>query len=87
LYRVRIERRARKEIEQLPTRDGDRVARSIKQLAGEPRPPGCVRLSGTSRSLLRVRVGPYRIIYEIRDEALLVLVVSVAKRDEVYRGL
>ena len=57
----------------------------IDALAHDPRPAGCRRLSG-SDGLWRVRVGDYRIVYEIRDEVLAVLVVRLGHRREVYRG-
>ncbi|MCC7350176.1 MAG: type II toxin-antitoxin system RelE/ParE family toxin [Phycisphaerales bacterium] len=55
-------------------------------LADDPRTAGSVKLSGAS-GLWRIRVGDYRVIYEIRDRQLIVLVVIIAQRREVYRGL
>ena len=59
---------------------------AILALAENPRPSGCVKLSGLE-NLWRVRVGDYRILYSIEDQQLIVLIVSVAHRREVYRGL
>jgi mRNA interferase RelE/StbE len=55
----------------------------IADLAGNPRPPGCQKLSTQER--YRLRVGRYRVVYEIRDRELVVLVVKVADRKDVYR--
>lgn len=61
----------------------ERVAAAIDALAAEPRPHGAVRLAG--RHDYRIRVGDYRIVYAIDDEARLVLVARIAPRREVYR--
>ena len=55
----------------------------ILALAEEPRPPGCVKLSGVE-ALYRVRQGPYRIVYTIEDDQLVVIVIRIADRKEVY---
>jgi len=61
------------------------VARKIDALSGDPRPPGVEKLRG-AENLWRVRVGDYRIIYTVRDEVVLVLVIRIGHRREVYRG-
>jgi mRNA interferase RelE/StbE len=61
-----------------------RLRRAIDSLADSPRPSGCVKLSG-SADLYRLRVGDYRIIYQIRDAVLVVLVVEIGHRRDVYR--
>ena len=66
--------------------DQAKVDRLIIALANNPRPPGCVKLSGPSQ-LWRIRSGDYRIVYEILDQQLVVVVVIIAHRREVYRGL
>jgi mRNA interferase RelE/StbE len=63
-----------------------RIAAVIDDLADDPRPSGCVKLSGP-RNLYRVRVRNYRVVYESQDQQLLILIVRVAKRDQVYRNL
>ncbi|HVU33556.1 MAG TPA: type II toxin-antitoxin system RelE/ParE family toxin [Opitutaceae bacterium] len=68
-------------------RDGKlkrRIGATIDGLAISPRPPGCVKLAGED-VVWRVRVGDYRILYEIHDDRLVVLVVRIAKRSEAYR--
>jgi mRNA interferase RelE/StbE len=62
------------------------VDQQILVLAQNPRPPGCIKLSGPS-SLWRIRVGDYRVVYQIQDQQLIVLVVTVAHRRDVYRGM
>ncbi|WP_419915126.1 type II toxin-antitoxin system RelE family toxin [Candidatus Poriferisodalis sp.] len=83
-YRVRLARRAVKSIARLPRAEQQRIRAAIDLLADEPRPPGCVALTGEA-GVYRVRVGDYRILYEVVDERLLILVVRVGHRRDVYR--
>jgi mRNA interferase RelE/StbE len=84
-YRVLIKASAVKEIEAIPNRkDRRRIVERISSLADDPHPAGCQKLSG--REKYRVRQGVYRIVYSIRDESLVVLVVRVAHRKNAYRG-
>ena len=83
-YTVEIARRAVKSIARLPRTEQQRVRAAIDLLTGEPRPPGCVALAG-EESVYRVRVGDYRILYEIIDSRLVIHVVRVAHRREAYR--
>jgi mRNA interferase RelE/StbE len=82
-YSVLIKASAAKELESVPTKDRRRLATKIKALGSNPRPPGCEKLSGLER--YRVRQGNYRVLYEIQDEVLVVLVVKVGHRKDVYR--
>ena len=83
-YSILIKPSAAKEIEFISSkRDRQRVASRIGRLANEPRPPGCEKLSGHDR--YRVRQGRYRILYAIHDQELIVHVVKVGHRKEVYR--
>lgn len=85
VYSVRITRSAAKEIEALGTKkDRQRIVARIRALAGDPRPPGVEKLSG-SRETYRVRQGSYRILYMIEDAVLIVTVVHVADRKDAYR--
>jgi mRNA interferase RelE/StbE len=61
-----------------------RLTQSIRSLGENPRPPGCVKLAGGD-SLYRIRSGDYRIIYQIRDAELLIVVVALGHRREIYR--
>jgi mRNA interferase RelE/StbE len=82
-YSVRIKRSAAKEVEALPSRDRARIIDRIAGLASIPRPPGCEKLSGEEK--YRLRQGDYRIPYQIVDRELIVTVVRVGHRREVYR--
>ena len=82
-YRLVIRRSAGKEIEALPPKDRRRVVTKIQGLAANPRPAGCEKLSGEEK--YRLRQGNYRILYEIADRELIVTVVKVGNRREVYR--
>ena len=82
-YRLEIKRSAAKELEALPAKDRGRVAARIQALAEDPRPAGAEKLSGQER--YRVRQGDYRILYEIHDEVLVIIVVKIGNRRDVYR--
>ena len=82
-YKVEIKRSAAKELEQLPPKDRARVATRILSLATDPRPPGAEKLSGQEQ--YRVRQGYYRILYEIHDDLVVVIVVKIGHRRDVYR--
>lgn len=83
-YRLFIKPSAAKEIEAIPKKERLRVIHRIQDLSGNPRPPGCEKLSGQDK--YRVRQAQYRIIYSVSDEELIVCVVKVGHRREVYRG-
>jgi len=83
-YRIRIKRSAAKELESIGTRaDRRRIVERIQALADDPRPPGSQKLSGRDR--YRLRQDRYRILYSIQDEILVVHVVRIAHRKDVYR--
>jgi mRNA interferase RelE/StbE len=84
-YRVEIARRALKALAALPRGEQQRVRAAIDLLADNPRPPGCTKLTGEDDAY-RVRVGVYRIVYEVLDDSLLVHVVRVGHRRDVYRS-
>jgi mRNA interferase RelE/StbE len=82
-YTVSILRRAQKELVDLPKETYIKVRDAVVELAQEPRPSGCRKLKG--REGWRIRVGNYRIIYEIDDVEQTILVVHVGHRRDVYR--
>jgi len=84
-YRVVLARSARKELEGLPNKVSDRIVHHLDALSRLPRPDGCLKLKGTSQ--WRIRIGDYRVIYEIDDSAKLIDVVFIRHRKDVYRGL
>jgi mRNA interferase RelE/StbE len=83
-YRVEVKASAVKEIAALPKRDQRRVVSAIDALADDPRPHGVRKLAG-SENVYRVRVGDYRIVYQVFDDVLIVHVVRVGHRRDVYR--
>jgi mRNA interferase RelE/StbE len=84
-YEIFIKASAAKEIEDVPNRkDRRRIIERIRSLGDEPRPPDCQKLSGQNK--YRVRQGVYRIVYSIQDEALVVQIVKIGHRKDVYRG-
>jgi len=83
-YRVALTPGARRQLSGLPRPAQVRVAAKISDLSQDPRPSGVRKLSG-EEELYRIRVGDYRVIYGIDDEVLVVLVVKVGDRKEVYR--
>jgi mRNA interferase RelE/StbE len=84
MYRVLLERSAEKDLARLASVVHDRIIAAIQALARNPRPPGCRKLAG-SKNDWRIRVGDYRVIYEIADEIRIVRVNRVRHRREVYR--
>jgi len=83
-YRLLIKPSAVKDIEAIPLkRDRQRVVERISKLAENPRPSGSEKISGQDK--YRVRQGRYRILYAIEDQDLLVQVVKVGHRKDVYR--
>mgnify|MGYP001016184608 CR=1 FL=1 len=83
-YTVQIKPAALKEIQNLPVEVRRRVDAAIQSLENEPRPDGCAKLKGF-RDHYRIRVGDYRVLYQVRDRILRVLVVRVGHRGGVYR--
>ncbi len=83
-YEVRIARRAAKSLAALQRRDQQRIRAAIELLAKDPRPPACIPMAGEDR-VYRVRVGDYRIVYEVFDDVLVIHVVRIGHRREVYR--
>ena len=82
-YRIEIKRSAVKELEAVPAKDRRRMTTKIQALAGNPRPAGCEKLSGHDK--YRIRQGNYRILYTIEDDVLVVTVIKIGDRRDVYR--
>ncbi|HVS10655.1 MAG TPA: type II toxin-antitoxin system RelE/ParE family toxin [Planctomycetota bacterium] len=85
-WQVRISKPAERYLGSLPVRAQRRAAGVIDALAEDPRPPGCRKLAG-SDDLYRVRLGDYRLVYQVRAHELLVLVVIAGPRGDVYEKL
>ena len=84
MYKVEISSPAERDMNRLPATIFNRITPEIQALAQNPRPQGCVKLSGT-KSDYRIRVGDYRVLYEIADRIRIVRVLRVRHRREVYR--
>ncbi len=82
-YRIEIDRPAQKALRGLDGSIRSRVIEAIQALAADPRPSGSTKLVG--HDAWRIRVGDYRIVYEIHDQVLVVLIVAVGHRRDVYR--
>ena len=84
MYEVLLERNVEKELRRLPSKVHDRVVEVIAALGKDPRPTGCRKLTG-SKSDWRIRVGDYRVVYEIADSVRVIRVHRVRHRSEAYR--
>ncbi|MFN2424522.1 MAG: type II toxin-antitoxin system RelE/ParE family toxin [Cryomorphaceae bacterium] len=82
MYTVQIERKARKRLVKIPEPYYSNIKSAILDLGVNPRPKGCIKLKG--RVAYRIRVASYRIIYEIHDNLLLVDVIDLGHRKEIY---
>jgi mRNA interferase RelE/StbE len=83
-YRVLFVSRAERGFKRLSADVQDKIISEINSLIENPRPAGAVKLTG-SDNLFRVRIGDYRIIYAIEDDLLVVLIVEIGHRREIYR--
>jgi mRNA interferase RelE/StbE len=84
-YRIEIERKAQHFLRKCDGALRTRLMAAIDQLAEDPRPSGCKKLQGATPDLWRVRVGDYRIIYQICDGVLMVAVTKIGHRKQIYR--
>lgn len=82
-YEIVFRKSVAKDLRALPKRDVRRILNRIRALADEPRPAGCEKLSG--RELYRIRQGVYRIVYSIEDTRLVIVIIRVGHRRDVYR--
>lgn len=83
-YRIEFVKQSAKQLKYLPTEEQQKIKIKIDALADIPRPDGVVKLTGED-NLYRIRIGNYRIIYSIQDNQLLVLVVKIGHRRDVYQ--
>jgi len=82
-YPILVERYAQKQIMKLDRKVIPVIKMAISDLANNPRPPGHIKLNG--EEAYRIRVGNYRVIYEINDDAIIVTIISVEHRKDVYK--
>ncbi len=83
-YRVELTRSAEKDLRRIDKSNIATIYHGVERLANDPRPHGVKKLSGADRTY-RIRIGDYRVVYEIEDDVLLVLVIRIAHRKDVYR--
>lgn len=83
MYRLLIEKQVEKQLEKIPEPDYTRVKNSILNLTLNPRPQGCKKLKGRAAGY-RIRQGDYRIVYDIHDRILTVVVLSAGNRKDIY---
>lgn len=84
MHKILLERNAEKDLDRLPPAFHSRLISAIRQLASDPRPSGCRKLIGGANDW-RIRVGAYRVLYEIDDRAKVVRINRIRHRREVYR--
>ena len=82
-YSLFFKESVQKDFDGIPKKDLRKILSRIRSLAGDPRPPGCEKLTGRNR--YRVRQGRYRIVYAVQDEERTVIVMKVGHRKDVYR--
>jgi len=85
-YQIQLSPRAFDQLKELPKKIGRQIASKIDALANDPRPKGCKKLEAAG-SIYRIRSGDYRILYQIKDKALIVLIIRIGNRKDVYRHL
>ena len=83
-YRMVFKKSVAKDLRPIPNMDVARIIKRIETLADEPRPPDSQKLSGQER--YRLRQGVYRIIYEVLDDEVIVVVVKIGHRRDIYRN-
>jgi len=83
-YKITFKKSVARDFRDVPKKDVGRILKRIDALAEEPRAEGCIKLSAQER--YHVRQGLYRIVYEIREEMLIVHVVKVGHRSSVYKN-
>ena len=81
-YQIRITKTAQKQLDKLPSQVATRLFDLIQSLATNPRPPGCKKLKG--RDGFRIRKGDFRIIYDVFDKLLIVEIIAVGDRKDIY---
>jgi mRNA interferase RelE/StbE len=86
IYTIELSRRAERQLRAFPREVQARIGRSVDALSRQPVPPGARKFSGHD-DLYRIRAGDYRIVYTVRHEVLVVLVVAVGHRREIYNRL
>ena len=85
-YRIKVQRSAAKALKKIPKPDRKRISKKIDSLAEKLPSPDSTKMKGNN-PFHKVRVGDYRIVYEIQDDVLVILIVKVGHRKDIYRNL
>ncbi len=85
MYEIYLERAAEKDLRRLSSKYFFRIITHIKDLAQNPRPTGCCKISGSKKNDWRIRIGEYRVLYEIKEDKQLVRIMRVRHRRDIYR--
>lgn len=86
-YKIEFNKHCLKDLEKIPRPFRKNIQKRINALSQEPRPDGCKKLQGSDKvPLYRIRCGDYRIVYAIQDEMLIIFVIQIGHRREIYRG-
>lgn len=83
-YKIEISKTAERQFTKLGEKDQLRIARVINQLAVDPHPQGCRKLTGY-KDVFRIRVGNYRIIYSVEKKRLIIIILKIGHRKDIYR--
>jgi mRNA interferase RelE/StbE len=86
-YEIEWTASALRELRKLDKPTGRKIIVAVTELGADPRPPGCRALAGQPSGVMRIRVGDYRVVYQVEDTRVVVTVVRVAHRREVYRKI
>ncbi len=85
MYSIEVKQSVVKALKRIPRADQAKIAQAIKTLARDPRPHNCLKLADSS--YYRIRCGDYRIIYDIQDTRLIIIILKIGHRKEVYGRL
>ncbi|MBW7995549.1 MAG: type II toxin-antitoxin system RelE/ParE family toxin [Candidatus Glassbacteria bacterium] len=85
-YEVHIHQKARKSLSRLPLGKQKGIIALLESMVENPRPDGCIKLGGKLDGLYRIRSGNYRVVYQVKDKELIVFVLRIGKRGDIYLG-
>lgn len=81
-YRLKLHRDAEKFLDSLPKQERERIRSRMDGLLQDPRPSGCIKLTAMGQNSWRIRVGDFRVLYQILEQELLIWVFEIARRNE-----
>lgn len=87
MFKIDLSKTARKSLKKIDTNTVKRIVKALVTLSEDPTPIGSKKLKGQTDDLYRIRVGDYRIIYTIKNDVLLVLVLTIGYRKDIYNNL